>query len=155
MGLVNWARRKSPWLIHMNCGGCNACDIEVVAALTPRYDVERFGCLLRGSPRHSDVLVVVGPVNRQIEKRLRRIYDQMPAPKFVVAVGNCCASSGVYRGAYNVKGGLDTVLPVDAYIFGCPPKPEAIIKGIAALQEKIKSLQKVEAPVAEPVVKGG
>lgn len=142
MGLVNWARRKSPWLIHMNTGGCNACDIEVVAALTPRYDVERFGCLLKGSPRHSDVMVVTGPVTRQMEKRLIRIHEQMPGPKFVVAVGNCCISSGVYRGAYNVRNGLDTVLPVDAFVFGCPPKPEAILKGIAALQEKIKALQK-------------
>jgi len=146
MGLVNWARRKSPWLIHMNTGGCNACDIEVVAALTPRYDVERFGCLLKGSPRHADIMVVTGTITRQIEKRLLRIHEQMPEPKFVVAVGNCCISGGVYRGAYSVREGLDTVLPVDAYIFGCPPKPEAILKGIAALQEKIKGLEKTQAP---------
>ena len=88
MGLVNWARTKSPWLVHFNTGGCNACDIEVVAALTPRYDLERFGALLKGSPRHGDVLVVTGPVTRQIKDRLTRIYEQMPEPRFAVAVGN-------------------------------------------------------------------
>jgi NADH-quinone oxidoreductase B subunit len=125
----------------MNTGGCNACDIEVVAALTPYYDIERFGCLLKGSPRHADIMVVTGAVTRQIKKRLQRIYEQMPEPKFVVGVGNCNNSGGVYRGAYCAEKGLDTVIPVDAYIFGCPPKPETIIAGIAALQDKIKSLQ--------------
>jgi len=138
MGLINWARTKSPWLVHFNTGGCNACDIEVVAALTPRYDLERFGALLKGSPRHGDVLVVTGPVTRQIRDRLIRVYEQMPEPRFAVAVGNCCASGGVYRGCYNVYLGLDSVVPVDAYIYGCPPKPEAVIKGVAALLSKIK-----------------
>ncbi len=138
MGLVNWARRKSPWLVHFNTGGCNACDIEVVAALTPRYDLERFGVLLKGSPRHGDVLVVTGPVTRQVRDRLIRVYEQMPEPRFAVAVGNCCVSSGVYRGCYNAYPGLDSVIPVDAYVYGCPPKPEAIIKGVAALLSKIK-----------------
>ena len=138
MGLVNWARRKSPWLVHFNTGGCNACDIEVVAALTPRYDLERFGALLKGSPRHGDVLVVTGPVTRQIKDRLIRVYEQMPEPRFAVCVGNCCASSGVYRGCYNVYPGLDSVIPVNAYVYGCPPKPEAIVKGVAALLSKIK-----------------
>ena len=138
MGLVNWARTKSPWLVHFNTGGCNACDIEVVAALTPRYDLERFGAVLKGSPRHGDVLVVTGPVTRQIKDRLTRVYEQMPEPRFAVAVGNCCASGGVYRGCYNVYPGLDSVIPVDAYVYGCPPKPEAVIKGVAALLSKIK-----------------
>jgi NADH-quinone oxidoreductase B subunit len=152
LGLINWARRTSPWLLHLNTGGCNGCDIEVVAALTPRYDVERFGCLLKGSPRHADILVVTGAITRQIENRLKRIYEQMPEPKFAVAVGNCCVSGGVFRGAYNVRHGLDTVIPVDAYVYGCPPKPEAIIKAIAALQEKIRSLEK---PVEQEVKVGG
>ncbi len=140
MGLVNWARRKSPWLVHFNTGGCNACDIEVLAALMPRYDLERFGAILKGSPRHADVLVVSGPVNMQIRDRIIRIYEQMPSPKFVVSVGNCCNSSGVYRGAYQVYPGLDSVIPVDANISGCPPKPEAIINGVAALLGKIKEM---------------
>ena len=87
-------------------------------------------------------MVVTGTITRQIEKRLKRIYEQMPEPKFVVAVGTCCISGGVYRGAYNVRHGLDKVIPVDAYIYGCPPKPETIIKGIEALQNKIKGLDK-------------
>ncbi len=84
--IVTWARIKSPWIIHFNTGACNACDIEIIAALTPIYDVERFGVILRGTPRHADVLVCSGPVTRQIKDRLIRIYEQMPEPKFVVAV---------------------------------------------------------------------
>jgi len=141
MGLINWARRQSPWLLHFNTGGCNACDIEVVAALTPRFDVERFGVLLKGSPRHADILIVTGAITGQVKSRLKRVYEQMPAPKFVVAVGTCCISGGVYRGAYNVEHGLDTVIPVDAYVYGCPPKPEAIIKAVEALQNKLKTLE--------------
>ena len=138
MGLVSWARASSPWILHFNTGGCNGCDIEVLAALTPRYDVERFGILPMGSPRHADVLVVTGPVTRQVRDRLIRVYEQMPEPKFVVAVGSCAISGGVFRGAYNVLGGVDEVLPVDVYVAGWPPKPEAIIDGIVALVSKLK-----------------
>lgn len=138
MKLVNWSRASSPWLLHLNTGGCNACDIEILAALDPRFDVERFGVLLKGSPRHADVLVVTGPVNRQVRDRVIRVYEQMAEPKFVVSVGNCCNSAGVYRGCYNVYSGLDTVIPVDAYVYGCPPKPENILQAVAALQAKIK-----------------
>lgn len=137
--MVSWSRAQSPWIVHFNTGGCNACDIEVLAALDPRFDVERFGVLLKGSPRHGDILVVTGPVNRQIRDRIIRIYEQMPEPKFVLSVGNCCNSGGVYRGCYNVYPGLDSVIPVSAYVYGCPPKPEAILGAVAALQAKIKS----------------
>ncbi len=136
--LVNWARVKSPWVFHFNSGGCNACDIEVIDVFMPRYDVERFGILLRGSPRHADILVCTGPVTRQTAERLKRVYEQVPAPKFVVAVGSCACSGGVYWGCYNVLGGVDKVIPVDVYVPGCPPKPEAIINGIVKLLEKIK-----------------
>ncbi len=95
--IINWARIKSPWIIHFNTGACNACDIEIVAAITPRYDIERFGIQLKGTPRHADVLVCSGPVTRQINDRLIRIYEQMPEPKFVVAVGTCACSGGVFR----------------------------------------------------------
>lgn len=135
--IVRWARAKSPWILHLNTGGCNGCDIELVAALTPRYDVERFGILLRGSPRHADVIVVTGPITVQMKERVRRIYDQTPEPKFVVAVGQCACSGGVFRNCYSVIGGVDKVIPVDLYIPGCPPKPEAIIYGIAQLVDKI------------------
>jgi len=133
MDLVTWARTRSPWLIHFNAGACNACDIEVVAALTPRFDLERFGALLKGSPRHADVMVATGAVSRQVRERLKRIYEQMPEPKFVVAVGACAISGGVFQQCYNVMEGLDKVIPVDAYIPGCPPKPEAILDGVVKL----------------------
>ena len=102
--VVTWARMKSPWILHFNSGACNACDIEIIAALTPQYDVERFGVMLKGTPRHADVLVCSGPVTRQIKDRLVRIYEQMPEPKFVVAVGTCACSGGVFKGCYNVIG---------------------------------------------------
>jgi NADH-quinone oxidoreductase B subunit len=133
MSIVTWARTRSPWLIHFNAGACNACDIEVVAALTPRFDVERFGALLKGSPRHADVMVVSGSVPRKIRNRLKRIYDQMPSPKFVVAVGSCAISGVVFQNCYNSMDGIDKFIPVSAYIPGCPPKPEAILDGVVKL----------------------
>ena len=136
--IVTWARIKSPWIIHFNSGACNACDIELVAALTPRYDVERFGILLKGSPRHADVLVCSGPVTLQQKERLKTIYEQMPEPKFVLAVGSCASSAGVFKGCYCVCGGIDTVIPVSAYIPGCPARPEAIIDGVVKLLKSLK-----------------
>ena len=139
--IVNWARIKSPWIIHFNTGACNACDIEIVASLTPRYDIERFGALLKGTPRHADVLLCSGPVTRQIECRLKRVYEQMAEPKFVVAVGTCACSGGVFSGCYNVKAGINSVIPVSAYIPGCPASPKAIIDGVVKL---LKSLEESE-----------
>jgi NADH-quinone oxidoreductase B subunit len=135
--LVRWSRKKSPWILHLNSGACNACDIEIVAALTPRFDVERLGVLLKATPRHADVLVCTGPVTRQIKDRIIRIYEQVPDPKFVVAVGACAMSGCVYRGAYNVEGGIDQVIPVDAYVPGCPARPDAILDGVVKLLGKI------------------
>jgi len=133
-----WARINSPWAIHFNSGSCNGCDIEILATLTPRYDLERFGVKLQGSPRHSDVLICTGPVTRQARERLLRIYEQMPEPKFVVAVGSCGLSGGAFQGCYNVIGSIDEVIPVDAYIPGCPPRPEAIIDGVVKLLSSLK-----------------
>jgi NADH-quinone oxidoreductase B subunit len=135
--LVKWARIKSPWIIHFNTGACNACDIEVLATLIPRFDLERFGVLLKGTPRHADAMVVTGSVTRQVKDRLKRIYEQMPEPKFVIAVGNCATSGGVFQGCYNVYEGVDKVIPVNIYVPGCPPKPEAIIYGAAQLLAKL------------------
>ena len=131
--IVNWARIKSPWIIHFNSGACNGCDIEILASLTPRFDLERFGVLLKGTPRHADVLMCSGPVTRQTKDRLIRIYEQMPEPKFVVAVGTCACSGGVFDGCYNVCGGIDSVIPVSAYIPGCAASPQAIIDGVVKL----------------------
>ena len=133
MSILTWARTRSPWLIHFNAGACNACDIEVLAALTPRFDLERFGAVLKGSPRHADVMVVSGSVPRKVRDRLKRIYEQMPDPKFVVAVGSCAISGGVFQDCYNVMEGVDKVIPVNAFIPGCPPKPEAILDGVVKL----------------------
>src|SRR5512140_2064067 len=132
-GLKTWARVNSPWVLHFNSGSCNGCDIEILATLTPRYDLERFGVKLQGSPRHADVLLCTGPVTRQARERLIRIYEQMHEPKFVVAIGSCALSAGVFDGCYNVMGGIDKVIPVNAYIPGCPPRPEAIIDGVVKL----------------------
>lgn len=136
--LVAWARIKSPWIIHFNTGACNACDIEILAALTPKYDLERFGIQLKGSPRHADILVCSGPVTLQTRDRLIRIYEQMAEPKFVVAVGTCSCSGGVFEGCYGVKGGIDSILPVSVYIPGCPARPEAIISGVVMLLSSLK-----------------
>ena len=137
--IVHWARLKSPWILHFNTGACNACDIEIIAALTPRFDMERFGVQLKATPRHADILVCSGPVTRQIKDRLVRIYEQMPEPKFVVAVGSCATSGGVFKGLYNVEGGIDEVIPVDAYIPGCPASPQAIIDGVVKLLKKLEA----------------
>jgi len=131
--LIRWSRIKSPWILHLNTGACNACDIEILAALTPRFDVERFGILLKATPRHADVIICTGPATRQMRDRLIRIYEQVPEPKFVVAVGACALSGCVYRGAYNVLGGIDQILPVHAYIPGCPVRPDAVIDGVVKL----------------------
>jgi NADH-quinone oxidoreductase B subunit len=137
MGLIDWARRCSPWLMHFNAGSCNGCDIEVTATLTPKYDLERFGVLLKGSPRHADILAVTGPVTRQARSRLEAIFEQMPYPKHVIAIGTCATSGAPFRASYNITQGVDQVLSVDMYVPGCPPKPEAIIHGILRLTGKI------------------
>ncbi|MDD5596063.1 MAG: NADH-quinone oxidoreductase subunit B family protein [Candidatus Omnitrophica bacterium] len=139
---VNWARIKSPWILHFNTGACNACDIEIIATLTPRYDLERFGVQLKGTPRHADVLVCSGPVTRQVKDRLVRIYEQMPEPKFVVAVGTCACSGGVFQDCYNVMSGINAVIPVSLFIPGCPASPKAIIDGVVKL---LQSLEESEA----------
>ena len=135
--LARWSRIKSPWILHLNSGACNACDIEIVAALTPRFDLERLGVLLKATPRHADVIICTGPVSLQVKDRLLRIYEQVPDPKFVVAVGACAMSGCVYRGAYNVLGGIDQIIPVDAYIPGCPARPDAILDGVVKLLGKL------------------
>ena len=136
--LVHWSRVKSPWVLHLNTGACNACDIEILAAFMPRFDLERFGILLKGTPRHADVIICTGPVTRQNRDRVVRIYEQVPDPKFVVAVGACAMSGCVYRGAYNSMGGIDQVLPVNAYIPGCPIRPDALIDGVVKLLNSLK-----------------
>ncbi|MGC8728174.1 MAG: NADH-quinone oxidoreductase subunit B family protein [Elusimicrobiales bacterium] len=140
--IILWSRLKSPWIIHFNTGACNGCDIEIVDALTPKYDIERFGIVLKGTPRHADVMIVSGPLTRQQAKRFKRIYDQMPNPKFVLAVGTCACSGGVFDGCYSVVGGIDKVIPVSAYIPGCPARPEAIIDAVVKLITELEKSSK-------------
>ena len=122
---------KSLWVYHLNTGACNGCDIEVIDVLTPYYDAERFGIKLVGSPRHADVLLVSGPVTRQVLPAVRRAYEAVPAPKLVFAIGSCACGGGMWHDSYNIIGGTEKVMPVDFYIPGCPPRPEAILYGVA------------------------
>ena len=145
MSLKLKALLKSPWVFHLSTGSCNNCDIEILDCLTPRFDIERFGMLLAGSIRHADVLLVTGSMNRKCIPRVKRLYEQVPKPCLVVAVGECSLSRGMFIHSYNCPVPVDHVipvdhiLPVDVYIPGCPPKPEAIIAGVVKLIEKVKS----------------
>jgi len=130
--MIDAARIRSPWLLHFDCGSCNGCDIEILACLTPVYDLERFGIVNVGNPLHADVLLVSGTVNPRNRIVLENLYRQMPSPRIVVAVGACALSGGIFREAYNVLGGIDRIIPVDVCVPGCPARPEAIIDGVVA-----------------------
>jgi len=132
------ALTKSIWVFHVSAGSCNNCDIEILDCLTPRFDVERFGIQLVGSVRHADALLVTGAMNKKSIPRLKKIYEQAPKPCVVVACGICAVSQNMFRYSYNVGEPLDKIIPVDVYIPGCPPKPEAIIAGIVKLVKKIR-----------------
>lgn len=131
---------KSPWILHYDASSCNGCDIEVLACLTPLYDVERFGVINTGNPKHADILLITGSVNERNIDIIENLYRQMPHPKVVVAVGACACSGGIFARAYNIQGGVDKVLPVDVYVPGCAARPESIIdgvvQGIGALEQK-------------------
>ncbi len=132
---------KSLWVFHVNTGSCNGCDIEILAALTPRYDVERFGIKLVGSPRHADALLVTGPVSRDMVDKLKRFYEQVPDPKVVIVIGSCGISGGVFHESYDLVGPVDRIIPVDVYVPGCPPRPEAIIDGVVKAWLKLERLR--------------
>jgi Ni,Fe-hydrogenase III small subunit len=122
---------RSLWVYHANSGGCNGCDIEVLNVLAPHHDAERFGIRLVASPRHADVMLCQGPAMRSTAKALRRAYDAMPAPKLVFAIGSCAGGGGLWFDSYPVLGPVEKVVPVNYYIPGCPPRPEAILYGVA------------------------
>ena len=132
---------RSLWVFHLNTGSCNGCDIEIVAGLTPRYDLERFGIKLVGSPKHADVLLVTGPVTSKMYDKVKRVFEQTPDPKAVIAVGTCGTSGGVFYNSYNISGSIDKVIPVDVYVPGCPARPEAIINGVLQAWIKLEKLR--------------
>jgi membrane-bound hydrogenase subunit mbhJ len=136
--LIENSAAKSPWLFHVNTGSCNGCDIELVSVITPRYDAERLGFKLAGTPKHADIVVVTGPVTEQSRERLVRTLSQIPDPKVVVAMGSCPQSCNVFKGSYSVAGPLDKYTHVDVNIAGCAPKPEAVIAGLAKAAEILK-----------------
>lgn len=129
---------RSIWVFHICVGSCNNCDIEILDCLTPRFDLERFGIQLVGSIRHADAILVTGAMNRKSAPLLKKIYAQAPKPCVVIAIGQCALSQHMFRHSYNVIETLDKVLPVDLYIPGCPPKPEAIIDGLVKLIKKAR-----------------
>jgi len=144
--LIAKSTGKSPWIFHVNTGSCNGCDIELVAALTPRYDAERFGFKLAGTPRHADIVVVSGPITSQSKDRLIRTLEQVPEPKCVVTLGSCPQSGNVFKGSYSVEAPLEKFVHVDVAIAGCTPKPEAVIEGLykaaEILQRKREAMKK-------------
>ena len=121
---------KSPWLLHYDGSSCNGCDIEVLACLTPVYDVERFGVINTGNPKHADIFLITGGINEQNKPVVQQLYSQMPSPKVVVAVGICACNGGIFKECYTSIGGVDTIIPVDIYVPGCAARPEAIIDGV-------------------------
>lgn len=135
MSLKSKVMNKSPWVVHVNCNSCNGCDIEYLACITPLYDAERFGIKNIGSPKQADIMLVTGSVNYKNMSVIQNIYEQIPEPKAVVAVGACACTGGIFHDCYNVLGGADTVVPVDVYVPGCCPKPESIIDGILQASE--------------------
>ena len=135
--LVNWARSGSPWYFQF---GLACCAIEMMAAAAPRHDLTRFGAIPRASPRQSDVMIVAGTVSLKMASRVKRLFEQMSDPKYVISMGSCANSGGPYwQHGYHVLKGVDLVVPVDVYVPGCPPRPEALIYGVLELKRKIQN----------------
>jgi len=133
--------KRSPWMLHYDGSSCNGCDIEVVACLTPLYDVERLGVINTGNPKHADILLITGGINDKCAEIVKNLYAQMPDPKVVVAVGACACSGGIFARAYNIAGGVDKVIPVDVYVPGCAARPESIIDGVVKGVEVLAAKQ--------------
>ena len=133
--LVNWARTGSLWPLSF---GLACCAVEMIHAFMPRYDLDRFGIIPRGSPRQADVMIVSGTLTNKMAPAMRRIYDQMAEPRYVISMGSCANGGGYYHYSYSVVRGCDRIVPVDIYVPGCPPTAEALVYGILQLQKKIQ-----------------
>jgi NADH-quinone oxidoreductase subunit B len=131
---INWGRTGSIWPVTF---GLACCAIEMMTTGSSRYDLDRFGIIFRGSPRQSDCIIVAGTVTKKMAPIVRKVYDQMPEPRYVIAMGSCACTGNIYR-SYSVVQGCDSFLPVDVYIPGCPPRPEALLDGFIKLQEKMR-----------------
>ncbi len=152
--------KKSLWVFHLNTGGCNACDIELLDLLAPTHDIERFGVKLVASPRHADVLLVTGPINANALDYVLRALEAVPDPKTIVAIGSCACGGGIWFDSYATVGGVPKLLelleerglpkPNVVYVPGCPPKPEAMIFGLAVAIEMLRKKQRFEIAIAEP-----
>ena len=139
MGLKEQILSRSIYVFHLSSGSCNNCDIEILDCLTPRFDLERFGIVLVGSIKHADAMLCTGSANLMTIPRIKKMYAQMPKPGFVIAWGACGSSRGLFKDSYNTGVPLDEIVPVDAYIPGCPPKPEAVIGALVKLTAKIRA----------------
>ncbi len=151
---IQWARKSSMWSLTF---GLSCCAIEMMATAAPKYDLDRFGMIFRATPRQADVMIVAGWVSVKMAPFIKRLYDQMPEPKYVIAMGGCASAGGPYRDSITIVKGVDHVVPVDVYVYGCPPRPENLINGIVKLQEKIMSEKAMtrrgqETPSREPIV---
>lgn len=148
MSLIELARKKSPWVLHINAGGCNGCNLELLSCLTPRHDISRFGVYNTDNPKHADIMIVIGPVTLKYKPIIKNLYDQMPDPKVVMSVGTCASTGGIYQGCYGSCGSVDKVIPVDLYVPGCNVTAEAIIDGVVMaldiLNEKKKKAKETE-----------
>lgn len=138
--LINWARRGSLWPMTF---GLACCAVEMMHMAAPRYDMDRFGVVFRASPRQSDVMIVAGTLTNKMAPALRKVYDQMPEPRYVISMGSCANGGGYYHYSYAVVRGCDRIVPVDIYVPGCPPTAEALLYGILQLQKKIKRERKL------------
>jgi membrane-bound hydrogenase subunit mbhJ len=136
--LIEESTGKSPWLFHINAVSCNGCDIELVSVLTPRYDAERLGFQLAGSPRHADIVVVTGPITRQSLNRVLRTIEQVPEPRCIVTMGSCPQSGNVFKESYSIAGPLSKYVHVDVDVAGCAPRPQAVIDGLALATQILK-----------------
>lgn len=139
--LVNWGRKGSIWPLTF---GLACCAVEMMHIAAPRYDMDRFGVVFRASPRQADVIIVAGTVTNKMAPALRKVYDQMLNPKWVISMGSCANGGGYYHYSYSVVRGCDRIIPVDIYVPGCPPTAEALMYGVLLLQRKIKRMQRVQ-----------